>query len=424
VDSSGQVGEYTSIALDSDNNRHISYYDTTNDDLKYARLSPPSVTTNDATAITANSATLNGNVTSAGTATSWDASFVWGTTPGVYPNETTRQTRCTTGAFNASISGLTAGATIYCRAKTDEGLGDVSYGAPKSFVVAGNSASVASATGSGTVTFATSNGNIQGLTAVAQSALACSGNPGADFPYGFFAFNIVNVAPGSAAIITITLPSPIPIGAQYWKCINGNWVNATSFLGDDDGDNVLTLTLTDGGPLDADGAVNGTIVDPGGPGLGGGGAAADGPAEGASTGESYSTTIRMANLRVAMLNVNPTQAKANQPITIAANVVNDGTETGSTQVALKINGKIEQTKLVTVGGGSSRPVKFTVTKAEPGTYTVIMGSQRASFVVAEGEAKAATPEMSDGTIAMLLLGLVVVAFVIIVALAFRRRPSY
>jgi len=37
VDSAGDVGKYSSIAIDNDNCPHISYYDTTNDDLKYAK---------------------------------------------------------------------------------------------------------------------------------------------------------------------------------------------------------------------------------------------------------------------------------------------------------------------------------------------------------------------------------------------------
>lgn len=126
-------------------------------------------------------------------------------------------------------------------------------------------ASAASATAAGNVTFATSAGGFSYLTAVSESSLPAAGKPnGVTFPYGFFAWNVSGIAPGSTIVITITYPANIAAGSQYWKVINNIWTDVTSLLGDDDGDNVLTLTMTDGGLGDADGLVNGQIADPGG----------------------------------------------------------------------------------------------------------------------------------------------------------------
>jgi hypothetical protein len=123
-------------------------------------------------------------------------------------------------------------------------------------------------TPTGTVEFLSRKGVIEDLAAVAEATLPTEGKPDLDFPHGFFSFRITGLTPcaSETVVITITLPSAMPVGTQYWKCHDGAWIDVTSLLGDDDGDNVLTLTLTDGGLGDDDGECNGVIVDPGGPG--------------------------------------------------------------------------------------------------------------------------------------------------------------
>jgi hypothetical protein len=130
-------------------------------------------------------------------------------------------------------------------------------------------ATVAAATGTGNAIFCASSGTMGNLTAVSESTLSCpgAGKPNLEFTHGFFSFNITILEYyGEEVTITITLPQAIPVGTEYWKCQNNTWVDVTSLLGDDDGDNVLTLKITDGGLGDADGEENGVIEEPGAPG--------------------------------------------------------------------------------------------------------------------------------------------------------------
>lgn len=441
--------------------------------------------------------------------------------------------------------------------------------------------STASATGTGTVTFAVDDGFITGLTAVAEGTLPTAGKPaGVSFPHGLFSFNIIGITPGSTVTVTITYPSAIPVGTQYWKCQGGVWVNCTSLLGDDDGDNVLTLTLTDGGLGDADGFADGTIVDPGGPGvaIGGGGVFGGGGGGGgllaasacsltltanmqgniatvsmtkdgvlcatcvakdtagryrleidknakvmlagnivplllrfseastmpqapentvivgsvyefnayASTSSTTPSPITIspparliltydpdklpknasevfianydtekgwlalapvpgvvaeidraygmvshftpfavlaklggpapAKFNVGSLTVTPSQAKLNQEVVISVNVANNGGTSGSYSLELKVNGISESTKQVTVAAGASQTVNFTITKAQPGTYTVDIAGQRGSFVVLG----AGTP-LSGGLIAIVIAGVLILATVVVLLVTFRRR---
>jgi len=90
----------------------------------------PAVTTNAATDVTTNSATLNGDLTSMGTASSVDVYFEYGLTIS-YGSQTTSQSVGSTGTFSAPISSLTPETTYHFRAKAvDHGT---AYGADMQF---------------------------------------------------------------------------------------------------------------------------------------------------------------------------------------------------------------------------------------------------------------------------------------------------
>jgi hypothetical protein len=112
--------------------------------------------------------------------------------------------------------------------------------------------------------------SVEWLRAISESALSTTGKPSLIFPAGFFEFNIPVTNPGDSVTLTITLPVAVPTNAQYWK-----WNSTSGWyqipFGSNDGDNVITITLQDGGVGDDDGAINGVINDQGGPGWPGGG---------------------------------------------------------------------------------------------------------------------------------------------------------
>ena len=126
------------------------------------------------------------------------------------------------------------------------------------------------ATGTGNADFTPDAGALEGLTPVDEATLPPAGKPDLVFPHGFFSFKITGLTNGQAVVVTITLPSAVPVGTQYWKYgptptdPADHWYQLP--MGDDDGDNVITITLVDGGLGDDDLTANGTIIDQGGPG--------------------------------------------------------------------------------------------------------------------------------------------------------------
>jgi hypothetical protein len=128
--------------------------------------------------------------------------------------------------------------------------------------------------------------------------------------------------------------------------------------------------------------------------------------------------LKQAILSTMYARVTPQQTYANQPVTISTNVINSGDDTGNYNVVLKINGQVEQTKMVSVGPGGAYPVKFTVTKAQPGTYAATIDGHHVDFVVL-GD-KISAPSVNGGLIALLIIGVLIFGAVVVLMLSFRR----
>jgi uncharacterized membrane protein len=128
--------------------------------------------------------------------------------------------------------------------------------------------------------------------------------------------------------------------------------------------------------------------------------------------------LKQAILSTNYASVSPQQTNANQPVTISTNVVNSGDDTGNYSVVLKINGQVEQSKMVSVGPGGVYPVKFTITKSEPGQYVATIDGHKVDFVVL-GD-KTSRPSANSGPIILVVTGILVFAIAVVLMLSFRR----
>jgi hypothetical protein len=96
-----------------------------------------------------------------------------------------------------------------------------------------------------------------------DASLVQTGKPsGKAFPYGAMKFNITGLSPGQTVTVILEMPDNVPTSAKFYKILSDGW-HLLDF-GSNDGDQIITLTLTDGDAnTDLDGVANGTIVDPG-----------------------------------------------------------------------------------------------------------------------------------------------------------------
>lgn len=89
-----------------------------------------------------------------------------------------------------------------------------------------------------------------------------------------------------------------------------------------------------------------------------------------------------AAFSVSSLNITPKEVTPGEAVSISIMVTNSGGSEGNYSAALKINGVLEATKSLSVAAGESKPLTFTVTKADRGVYTVLLEGFSGTFKVA------------------------------------------
>lgn len=84
---------------------------------------------------------------------------------------------------------------------------------------------------------------------------------------------------------------------------------------------------------------------------------------------------------LAGLVISPAQAQVGDMVTISADVSNTGQVSGNYTVVLKVNGLVEEMKMVELGLDTTLPVVFDITKDNPGNYSVSLGDLSGNFTL-------------------------------------------
>ncbi|GAI71924.1 unnamed protein product, partial [marine sediment metagenome] len=350
---------------------------------------------------------------SLGTALSVEVSFEWGTTA-TYGNETTAQAITSTGSFSFSLSGLSSNTTYHFRAVA-VGHGE-SYGDNMTFTTAARLPSPAAppAPPAGTTDVrgmvTTAGVFLEPVTATSEDELCTltipEGTVGLteelepldeitvvimdeppDPPEDAHVVGLTyDLGPDGATFdppITLTFsydPDALPeevveedLVLAYYDEATGEWIELDGVV--DTENNTITASVAHFTTF----AIIGTVTPPEEEEV-----VPPEEEEVAPPEEEEEVVIlpEPAAFSVSYLSVSPRlEVEPGEAVTIAVSVANTGGESGSYTVVLKINEVKEAEETVTIAAGDSQEVSFSVTREDPGDYTVDVDGLSGSFTV-------------------------------------------
>jgi hypothetical protein len=80
------------------------------------------------------------------------------------------------------------------------------------------------------------------------------------FVDGVVDFTVSGCTPGARILVTVNYGTTLAADTEYWKVRGGAWERINAAIQGP----AVSFSITDGGPNDQDGMVNGQIIDPGG----------------------------------------------------------------------------------------------------------------------------------------------------------------
>ncbi|MCK4388487.1 MAG: hypothetical protein KAW00_06905 [Dehalococcoidia bacterium] len=95
------------------------------------------------------------------------------------------------------------------------------------------------------------------------------------------------------------------------------------------------------------------------------------------------TPVEPAEFVVSNLNISPEEVKPGETVTVTVEVRNTGEEKGTHELELIINGVLKQSESVTLDGGETTSISFSVEEGIWGSYDVEVAGLTGTFVVVE-----------------------------------------
>jgi hypothetical protein len=135
-----------------------------------------------------------------------------------------------------------------------------------------------------------------------------------------------------------------------------------------------------------------------------------------SSPPALTPTVNLPNILPQSAGISTTHVKPGESLTVTAVMANKGNAAGTAAVKLYINGREDATQGITVNGGSTAPVSFTVSRNEPGTYSVYVNGMPADRFTVDGTAD---PDL----VLYVSVALILTALAAILIMALRRKQA-